>query len=169
MDELKRLHQPDLVNNNTMRQCFLSCCFSEIACLPNIKNTFLFKVGLGISILDMAWMFSLHNTDCQSQQILACSSAFPTVNSSLPSNTARTCTFLSSLGFCWLFSSHISALATHTVILTSHCQSLRDKPPAVFLISNKCNKDLRKRWPLWPIMYPICKFSKHLLGSYPSH
>lgn len=123
------------------------------------------------SILDMAWMFSLHNTDCQPQQILARSSAFPTANSSLPSNTARTCTFLSSLGFSLflLFSSHTSALATHTVILTSHCQSLRDKPPVVFLISNKCNKDLRKRWALWPIIYPICKFSKHLLGSYLSN
>lgn len=42
-----------------MRRCFLPCCFSGIASLPNINNTFLFKVGLGISILDMAWMFAL--------------------------------------------------------------------------------------------------------------
>lgn len=55
---------------------------------------------------------SLHNTGCQLLQILAYTSAFPTARSSLPSNAARTCTLLSSLGFYCVFSGHHSPLVT---------------------------------------------------------
>lgn len=58
VDGRTRLCQFDVVINHTMRQGFLLSCVSEIGCLPNTNNIFLLKVGLSVSILDMAWMFS---------------------------------------------------------------------------------------------------------------
>lgn len=73
-----------------------------------------FHSGYGMNVLS-----SLHNTNCQLQQILAYSSAFPTVHSYLPSNTAKSCcTLLSSLGFCWVLSGHHSALVTEQLWFT---------------------------------------------------
>ena len=101
-----------------------------------------FHSGYGMNVLS-----SLHNTDCQLQQILAYSSAFPTVNSSLPSNAARTCTLLSSLGFCWVLSGHHSALVTVRATLIHLSRALETSPFTSFPVLSKYTKDLQKRWP----------------------
>lgn len=82
-----------------------------------------FHSGNGMNVLS-----SLHNTDCQLQQILAYSSAISTVRSSLPSNAAGTCTLLSSLGFCRVLSGHHSALVTLRATSIHLSRALETRP-----------------------------------------
>lgn len=107
-----RLCQFDVVINHTMRQGFLLSYFSEIGCLPNTNNNFLLKVGLSVSTLDMAWMFSppftTHTASLNKSWLIVL--PFPNFHSFLPPKVARTCILLSSLGFCWVFSGCYSTL-----------------------------------------------------------
>lgn len=124
-----RLCQFDVVINHATRQGFLLSYFSEMGCLPN-TNIFLVKFGLSVSTLDMAWVFSPPSTthiaslDKSWLTVLP----FPTVHSSLPSKAPRTCTLLSSLGFCRVLSGPYSALVKPRATLLHFARVLETSP-----------------------------------------